>query len=287
MQSPQHAPVMDSASQQRKAEAFGQLHDRRQVLLLPNAWDAVSARLFAGLGFAAIATTSGGVAWSLGYADGEIAPLEEVLQATARIVRAVEVPVTADIEAGYGATPQAVAITVRRFIETGVVGINLEDGVDGGGLRSLEDAAARIAAARAAAAEAGIALLINARTDTYLKGWGADAAARSDETLRRGRAYLQAGADCIYPIGLGDAPTLQALITALDAPVNVGARPGLPDVAELARIGVARVSTATRLATVALAAAGSAARALRDSGRFDSLQSSVTHPDVQRLFKAG
>jgi 2-methylisocitrate lyase-like PEP mutase family enzyme len=279
--------AMDHAARQRKAETFRQLHDRRQLLLLPNAWDGASARLFAGLGFAAIATTSGGVAWSLGYPDGEVAPLDEVLQATARIVRAVDLPVTADIEAGYGATPEAVAANVRRFIELGVVGINLEDGLPDGSLRSADDAADRIAAARAAATGAGIALFINARIDTYLKSWGQDASARADETVRRGRAYLQAGADGLYPIGLGDAPTLQALIAALDAPVNVGALPGLPDLTELARIGVARVSTATRLATVALAAAGSAARAWRDSGRFDALQASLTHPDVQRLFKAG
>lgn len=268
-----------------KAQAFRQMHNRAAILVLPNAWDAVTARLFARLGFAAVATTSGGIAWSLGYPDGEHAPPAEVIAATARIARAVEVPVTADIEAGYGTTPKAVAATVRAVIEAGAVGINLEDGLPApGALRTLEAAADRIHAARQAAVASGVPIVINARTDTYLLKGGADDVERFDETVRRANAYLAAGADCIFPIGLGDGATLGALAKALNAPINVAARPGMPDLTELARLGIARVSTATRFATIALSAVERAAKELRESGRFESLGATLSHPDVQHFF---
>jgi 2-methylisocitrate lyase-like PEP mutase family enzyme len=255
------------------------------VLVLPNAWDAGSARLFVRMGFPAVATTSGGVSWSLGRADGEHASLDEVVGAVARIARTVDVPVTADMEAGFGDTPEAVAQSMHAVIEAGAVGVNLEDGLHAtGALRDLDEAVARIRAARSAADASGVPLVINARTDTWLLGHGADDAERFDETVRRARAFLAAGADCIFPIGLGDAALLAALVEAIDAPVNVAARPGLPDVAELGRIGVARVSTATRFATVALSAVQAAARDLRDNGRFDALVSTLSLGDVQRMF---
>jgi len=274
---------MDRREQIERAARFRRLHDRSQVLLLPNAWDAGSARVFTDLGFAAIATTSAGVAWSLGHADGEQAPLPEVVAATERIVRASALPVSADIEGGYGDTPEAVAASVRTVIAAGVAGINLEDGVRHLRLRDVDDAARRIAAAREAATEAGIPIVINARIDVWLIGGATADSGRFDDALRRARAYLAAGADCIYPIGLVDRDTIAALTAAVDAPLNVGVRPGLPDLAELGRLGVARVSSATRLATVALSAAREAARALR-GGRFAALDAPLGYPDLQRLF---
>lgn len=276
---------MDRQSQIDKAHAFRGMHDRSSILLLPNAWDAGSARLFAQRGFAAIATTSGGVAWSLGYADGEQAPLAEVVAAIARIARVVRVPVTADIEAGYGDTPAAVGDTVRAVIDAGAVGINLEDGWPEG-LRDCAEAAERIAAARAAATAAGVPIVINARVDCWIKP-AADETARFADAVRRARAYLAAGADCIYPIGLGDPAVLAALVGTLDVPLNVGARPGMPGLAELARIGVARVSTATRFPAIALGAVDRAAQAMRETGGFDSLDPGLSHADVQQLFLHG
>lgn len=254
--------------------------------MLPNAWDAGSARLFEQRGFEAVATTSGGVAWSLGYQDGEQLPLAEVLAAVARITRACSVPVTVDFEGGYGATPQAVAASVRTVIDAGAVGINLEDGTPGHGpLRSVDEAAARIAAARSAAAASGVPLVINARVDLWMHEVPAgELPARMDEAVRRARAYLAAGADCIYPIGLSDCTALEILVRTLGAPVNVAAGPGAPSLEELARIGVARVSTATRLATLALAAVDQAIGELRSSGRFDGLASTFTYADAQQLF---
>lgn len=275
---------MDKHIQIQRAQRFRALHDRRRVLLLPNAWDAGSARIFAGLGFDAVATTSAGVAWALGYPDGEGTPLDEVLAVVERIVRVTPLPVTVDFEAGYGDSPEAVAANVHRLIETGAVGINLEDGVRHEYLRDIDDAARRVAAARQAADEAGVPIVINARVDNWMVGGDEDEDTRVAEALRRARAYLEAGADCIYPIGVSNPELIGRLCAAIDAPVNVGVRPGLPDMAELGRLGVARVSAATRLATVAFSAAHDAAKRMRDSGRFDGLDSSLAYGDIQRLF---
>ncbi len=275
---------MNHHTQSELAGRFCALHDRRHVLLLPNAWDAGSARLFEDLGFAAIATTSGGVAWSLGYADGEQAPLAEVLAAVRRMVRVTSVPVTVDFEAGYGETPAEVAASVRQVIEAGACGINLEDGVRHEYLRDVDDAAQRIAAARQAAQDAGVPIFINARVDNWIIGGGASDDERLEDALRRAKAYLAAGADGIYPIALARPEVIAALCARIDAPVNVGAWPGLPDLAGLGRLGVARVSTATRLATIALSAARDAAQGLLGSGCFDGLQASLGHRDMQRLF---
>lgn len=275
---------MDRQVQIGRAGTFRRMHDRKRIVLLPNAWDAGSARLFMRRGFAAIATTSGGMAWSLGYADGECAPLEEVLAAITRIVRAVDLPVTADIEGGFGDTPPAVGDTVSAVIATGAVGINLEDGTPGHGpLRARDEAAARIRAARAAADAAGVPIVINARVDNWMHAQHDPAAPLADAT-QRAHAYLAAGADCIYPIGLSDAATLAAFVRAVDAPVNVAAGRGVPPLLELARLGVTRVSTATRFAALALGAVDEAARAVLESGGFDALASTFTYADAQKLF---
>lgn len=266
-----------------KARHFHALHRAGQPLLLPNAWDAGSAAMFAGMGFDAVATTSGGIAWSLGYADGEQLPLQELLAVIRRIGRVVDVPVTVDFEAGFAATPAQVGENVRALLDTGAVGLNLEDGVAHACLRSLEDAAARIAAARAAAEAMGIPAFINARVDGWIVG-GKPADALFDDGVHRARAYLDAGADGVYPIALTEPAAIAEFCAAVPAPVNIGARPGLPDLAALGRLGVARVSTAARLAMVTLAAARSAAQSLHDSGRFDALVSDIGYDDVQRWF---
>ena len=265
------------------AQRFRELHQTGQPLLLPNAWDAGSAALFADLGFNAIATTSGGVAWSLGYADGECVPLAELLTVVRRIVRVVDVPVTVDFEAGFGVTPVLVGESVRALLDTGAVGLNLEDGIAHASLRPLDEAAARIAAARKAADAAAVPAFINARVDNWIVG-GADGDALFDDAVQRARAYLDAGADGIYPIALADPDTIRRFCAAVPAPVNVGARAGLPDLAALGRLGVARVSTATRLAMVALAAAREAAQSVRDSGRFDGLDARMSYDALQQTF---
>ena len=276
---------MDIVSQVAKAHTFRKLHDRSNLLLLPNAWDAGSAALFARHGFAAIATTSAGMAWSLGYPDGQQAPLADVLAATARITRVTDLPVTVDLESGYGETPTEVAATVRGAIAAGAIGINLEDSLPGHGpLRTIDASAARISAARAAAVEAGVPIVINARVDVWMQPEVVDPAAGLDEALRRAQAYLAAGADGIFPIGLADRDVLATLVQSIDAPINVAAISGTPSLQELASIGVARVSTATRFATLALASVDRAIADLLRGQNFDGLASDFTYTDAQRLF---
>ncbi len=276
---------MNTTEQAQQAELFRNKHRGPALLLLPNAWDAMSTRVFVAAGFDAIATTSGGVAWSLGYADGEQAPWSEVVAATARIVRVARVPVTADIEAGYGETPDAVMGSVAEIIRAGAVGVNLEDGTPRGPMpiRGISDAADRIRAAREAARAAAVPIVINARTDLYLRNIG-DEASRFDETVERGRAFLAAGADCVYPITLRDPATIGRLVKALAAPININVRAGSPSVAELEALGVARASTASQVALMAMSATRQIAEELRTTGRFDKLSPAVAQADVQRLF---
>lgn len=281
---PQPQTQASPPNPQQRAQRLRALHDPRQVLLLPNAWDAGSARVFEDLGFPAIATTSGGIAWSLGYGDGEQAPLAEVVAAVRRMVRVIAVPLSVDFEGGYGDSASAVAENVRALIDAGAAGINLEDGIEHRQLRTVDDAAARIAAARQAAHAAGVPIVINARVDNWIVPCDDGVEVRVAETLRRARAYLAAGADGIYPIALADPAVIQRLCAAIDAPVNIGARAGLPSVSELARLGVARISTATRLATLALSSAREAARRMREEGRFDHLDAAFGYPDIERLF---
>jgi 2-methylisocitrate lyase-like PEP mutase family enzyme len=229
------------------AERLRQLHHRDAPLILPNAWDVASARAIVLAGAQAVATTSSGVAESLGHRDGELAPPDEMFAALARIAGAVDVPVSGDVEAGYGLLPAAL---VERVLRAGAVGVNYEDTDRSGPQATLVDAATqaeRIAALRAAADDAVVPLVINARIDVYLRGSGS-VEERTDEAVRRGRAYLDAGADCVYPIMLTDGRQIARLVTALRAPVNVILRPGSPSVDELARMGVRRISVGGGLA---------------------------------------
>ena len=200
-------------------------------------------------------------------------------------MRAARVPVTADIEAGYGETADAVMRSVTEIIEAGAVGVNLEDGIPLGPvpIRSPQDAADRIRAAREAAKAAAVPIVINGRTDLYLRNIG-DEASRFDETVERGRAYLAAGADCIYPIGLRDPATIGRLVKAIGAPININVRAGSPSVAELEALGVARASTASQVALMAMSMTRQVADELRATGRFDKLAPAMSQADAQRLF---
>ncbi|MEO3872287.1 isocitrate lyase/phosphoenolpyruvate mutase family protein [Nonomuraea sp. B12E4] len=208
------------------------LHVPGTPLVLPNVWDAASARAVREAGFPAIATGSAAVARVLGYADGEGTPVAEMMAAIARIVRAVDLPVTADVERGYQLKP---AELVERLLAAGAVGCNLEDSrPDTGELVDPGAQADFLAEVRAAA---GQELVINARVDTYLRGQGSREAA-----VERGRRYLAAGADCVYPIGLGAEDEIRALVSELRGPVNVLFRPGVPALDRLGELGVARIS---------------------------------------------
>jgi 2-methylisocitrate lyase-like PEP mutase family enzyme len=275
-----------NTSEQRKlAEDFRKLHRAPPILLLPNSWDPMSARIFEAAGFPAAATTSGGLAWALGYQDGEKAPWPEVVAATHRIAEAIRVPLTADIETGYGATPDALARTVTEIIGAGAVGVNLEDGTPNPQepVRTIDDAAARIRAARAAASAAGVPIVINARVDLYLKHVG-DEATRFTETVRRAEAYLAAGADCIFVFAVADTDLIRKLTAAIKAPVNVVGRAGGPGLKALEAAGVARVSIASGASMVVMSTIQRIAEELHQKGEFDILKASITRVEAQKLF---
>lgn len=270
-----------------RAAAFRRLHraDARTILVLPNAWDVISARLVEEAGARAIATTSAGISWSLGRPDGEGLTRAEMLDAVRRIAGAVRVPVTADVEGGYGTgTPDEVAETVRAVLAAGAVGVNLEDALGHGGqpLRTPDDQAARIAAARAAARAEGVELFINARVDVYLLEVGAPEG-RFDETIRRARVYVTAGADGVFVPGVLDAPTIQRLAAAVVAPLNVLAKPGAPSVSELRELGVARVSVGPGVASAAMAVIRRAAVELLGPGTYAALRGGVSYAEANAL----
>jgi 2-methylisocitrate lyase-like PEP mutase family enzyme len=275
---------MNKTQQAEMANAFRARHRAPPVLLLPNVWDPLSARIFAAAGFDALATTSGGVAWALGYPDGEQAPWSDVVSATARIIRSAGVAVTADIEGGYGATPAEVAAHVADIIEAGVVGINLEDS-DHHRMRGGEDAAARLKAAREAADRQGVPIVINARCDVFHLRHGEEGG-RFASAVERCKAYLAAGADCVYPFGLRDPATIAEFVKAVGAPVNVTGRPGMPDAAALESIGVARITIASAPTLVTMSTIQRLANELQATRGFDSLAASLRHPDAQELFQS-
>jgi len=276
---------VSSPDRRQLAEDFRKLHRTPPILLLPNAWDPMSARIFEASGFPAVATTSGGLAWALGYADGEKAPWPEVVAATRRMAEAIRVPLTADIETGYGDTLDAVARSVTEIIGAGAVGINLEDGTSRPDepVRTIADAAARIRAARAAAGASGVPIVINARIDLYLKHVGDDAS-RFADTVRRAEAYMAAGADCIFVFAVAEIDLIKKLTAAIKAPVNVVGRAGGPGLKVLQDAGVARVSIASGASMVVMSQIRRIAEELHQTGEFDILKASMTRPEAQKLF---
>ncbi|GAA3571792.1 isocitrate lyase/phosphoenolpyruvate mutase family protein [Nonomuraea rosea] len=268
------------STHQDKALLFRSLHVPGRPLLLPNAWDAASARVAEDAGATAIATTSAGVAWSLGSPDGELLGREAALALVARVVAAVDAPVSADVESGFGDDPEGVAATVRGVIEAGAVGVNVEDAHRGGPapLRTVADQAARLAAARAAADESGISLFLNARIDVHLGGSG-----DLGETLERAVAYVEAGADGVFVPGLLDLAAIATVVGKVQAPVNVLAGPGAPDVAALAGAGVARVSLGSAVAQAAYAVARRATAELLGAGTYGSVADALDYGELNAL----
>jgi len=276
---------MVSEGQHAKAAALRSLHEDG-IFVLPNAWDAGSAAMIAAAGAPVIATTSAGVSWSLGRQDGQRLSRPEATDAVRRIADAVDVPVTADIEGGYGSDPGAVAATVAAMIGAGAVGINLEDSGAPGGLFDAATQAARIRAARAAAADAGLPeLVINARTDVFLFEIG-EPAGRLDDVLARAAAYAEAGADSLFVPGLLDLSVLAALTGKVSLPVNVMAGPGAPDVAALRAAGVRRVSLGQAITQAAYTLARQAAAEVLTAGTYDSITGADSFSDINGAFRA-
>jgi 2-methylisocitrate lyase-like PEP mutase family enzyme len=264
--------VIDKAAQLRA------LHKGPEILVLPNAWDAISARIFEAEGFPAIATTSAGVANALGYADGGAVPPREMIEAVARITRAVKVPVTADIEHAYGATPSAVADNVLRVIAAGAVGINIEDIVPGATeLEELAFQSDKISTIAKAAQTSGVKIVINARTDVFLRQIGPPEG-RLEMAIQRGKAFLAAGADCVFVPYARDPDVIRALVQGI-GPINILATKGVPSIAELHALGVARVSVGSGPHRATLALTRDIARQLKTEGTYDAFTNHALRPD--------
>jgi 2-methylisocitrate lyase-like PEP mutase family enzyme len=270
-----------------KADAFRSMHQAPPILILPNAWDAVTARLFVKAGARAIATTSAGIAATLGYADGQNVPRELMLEAIARIARVVDVPVTADIESGYAPSPKDLGETIRAVINAGAIGFNLEDATGDASqpLVALEQQIERIRTAREAAENLDVPAVINARTDVYLEKAG-EPASRFAETIRRLNAYREAGAHCLFVPGVTDMAVLAQLVRSVSAPLNVLAGPGMPPVADLQSIGIARLSVGSGIMRATLALARDAADELLQKGTYNTfLDRNIPYSEVNELMK--
>jgi 2-methylisocitrate lyase-like PEP mutase family enzyme len=260
-----------------KTSVFRELHRGPRILVLPNASDAASARIFEQTGFPAVGTSSAGVSFSLGYPDGQRTPSSEMIAAVKRIVRAVSVPVTVDVEAGYG-DPVG---TAKALVDAGAAGMNLED-VTGDGPESLVDLAAQVRIIEEI--RAATDLVINARTDIYLMGIG-DPATRFERTVERLNAYRKAGADCLFAPGVRDAETIGNLVHAVDGPLNILGGAGAPPVAELERLGVARVSVGSGPMRAAMGLLQRIAKELLDHGTYSSMtEGAMQYADANRLF---
>lgn len=280
---------MDQDIQRQKAERLRELHHGSDIdiLVLPNAWDVASAMVIAKAGFPAIATTSAGIAAVLGYPDGQRIRRDEMLMLVERIAAAVDLPVTADMEAGYGDTSADAAATAEGVIAAGAVGLNLEDTIStaSDALAEIPAQVEKIRAVREVSAARGIPLVLNARTDVYLLGIGAPEG-RFEEAVRRLNAYREAGADSLFVPGVRDADTIGRIVQAVAGPINILAGAGTPSVAELARLGVARVSIGSGAMRATLGLLQRITAELRDQGAYSGFtENAPSHAEVNRLFE--
>jgi 2-methylisocitrate lyase-like PEP mutase family enzyme len=274
---------MSNATLAAKADQFLKLHQGPQILVLANVWDVASARIVEHAGFKAIATSSAAVANSLGYPDGERISRTEMLGVVRRIAAKVSVPVSADLEAGYGQSAGEMAATAREMIEAGAVGLNLEDSVDEKALIPVEQHVEKVKRIREEGERLGVHVVINARTDVYLAGIG-EPASRFDHTIERLTAYRQAGADSLFVPGVYDAETIGRLAKASPGPLNVLANPKSPSISELERLGVRRLSFGSWPARAALGFFARFTSELMQQGTFTTLGDwAIPYAEINRL----
>lgn len=278
-------PTDGRLSQQQKAKVFYNLHHSGKLLILPNIWDPLGAILLERLGFGAVATASASVAFTNGYDDGENIPFDDVLRLLKKITTSVNIPVSADVERGFADNEIRLKENIARLIETGIVGINIEDtDRTTNHLLPVEVQCRRIEAIKQVSQQMEMPLFINARTDVYIRGNFDTAKAKFEETLRRGLAYKEVGADCFYPITMTDEGEIRKLIEQLSMPVNVVTIPGLPELNMLAKIGVARVSLGPSFLKIAIRAMKTLAQRLQSyEGLSDITQNEITSAYLKDL----
>jgi 2-methylisocitrate lyase-like PEP mutase family enzyme len=272
-------------SQKQKAEEFRSLHKAERILVLPNAWDVPSARVFEDAEFAAIATSSAALAVSLGFPDGERIGKGELFAAVKKIADSISVPLSVDVESGFGATEDQLTDTIRRVITAGGIGINIEDisSFQSKTLVPIENQAERVRMVRRGSDSLGIPLVINARTDAYRFGTG-DEGAKLQEAIRRAKAYAEAGADCVYPMGLTERAAITSFVKAVDKPVNIMARKGAPSISELERMGVKRVSLGPGPMYATMGLLRKIAQELKQNGTYESMLSgAITFDELNAL----
>lgn len=268
-------------TQKEKAELFLKLHHDKEILVIVNSWDPGSSRLIEASGFKAVGTTSMGISASLGYPDCEQISFSEMLQAIKNIADKITLPLTVDIEGGFGNNTKDIVTNIRKVIETGVVGINLEDSVKlSPDLLDPSEFSDRIAAVRELSGSLGIHLVINARTDSFLTSSG-PANKRLDESIKRGNIYKDAGADCIFVPNITDVNSISTLVREIDAPVNILANPSNgtalpPGLKELEEIGVARLSVGSSLMKSTLALIKRVADEIITAGSYNYLLKALT-----------
>jgi 2-methylisocitrate lyase-like PEP mutase family enzyme len=261
------------------AATFRRLHQGTTPLRLANAWDIGSARLIESLGAPAIATTSAGVAWAQGYPDGDVLPVGALAFVVAGITRVVRIPLSVDAEGGYAEDPAGVGEAIAQLIDAGAVGINIEDGAAPADLL-----AAKIERIKRVAAGKGVDLFVNARTDVFLRGLAPEAT-RVEETIARAARYREAGADGIFVPGLIEPAAIRRIVEATPLPLNVMARPGLPAAAELAPLGVKRLSAGSGIAQALWGRAAALAKAFLDEGLSEPLAAgAMAYPEINALF---
>lgn len=258
-------------SQAEKAQEFRELHGGRNVLVLPNGWDVPSCRIFEDAGFPAVVTSSAGMMVSLGYPDGEVIDRDQFVAAVKRIAGVLSVPLSVDVVAGFGGTASEVSATVKMIIEAGAIGINIEDFVHASKkMLPIEGQVEKLKTLKSLAGSVGVPFVINARTDALRFAPGDDAS-KEKEAISRCIAFRDAGADCVYPQGLVDADAIKRFVGALDFPINVMVRKGLPPVAELKRLGVARVSFGPGASYAAMGLLKRAAKEVMEKGTYQAL----------------
>ncbi len=279
-------PDLSQAEQRRKAERLRSLHHGAHILVLPNAWDAASAKMFEQAGFDAIATTSAGIATAYGYPDGERMSRAEMLEAVGRIARAVSLPVSADMETGFGDTPDALAMTAQLVLEAGAVGLNLEDGTKDRShpLTDVSLQIEKIKAVRQAAERGGVPLVINARTDVFVKLDQNDKT-RLAQAIQRGNAYHEAGADCIFVFGVEDSEIIATLAREIAAPINVLAHYNSPTIPELESLGVARVTFGSIPMRATMSLVGKIAEELKRAGTYGFAQGILSYGEANAFFE--
>lgn len=283
--------IMVPVIQNEKAEMFLKFHHDNEILVLLNSWDIGSSKLIEACGYKAIATTSMGVAASMGYPDCQVIQLSEMIEVITGIVKAVQVPVTVDIEAGYGNNLNEIIDSVKKIIATGIVGINIEDSLDLNPVLIDEtEFCERISAIRALSDSLGFHLVINARTDSFYTSPGS-LQEKLSESIKRGNKYREAGADCIFVQPVWDKETISTLVKEINAPINILSNPGIgvglaPSVRELQDIGVARLSLGSSLIKATLALIKKVADELSEKGTYNNLLDSLSPlPDAALAYK--